>query len=406
MDYKIATITMSTKLPDCDLQLTNIGKYLPIDSTILAVKYTYGSTTLMRGAYETTVYKKSKGKDISKVNKALFYNQITLVVDIGKDKQINAKLFNNGSLHLTGCKSIQDGIRATKLVYEKLVAMRHTTDTLLLARNMHGVLMDKDSLVYNWNEKEKVAKMIGCVKNDQYVINKKEYVFDKHTNMLISKRMGTKRTWQLLDCDGHEMGSMSIELMKSKRSLYKKTANLQYDFSAGLVHYNNEHVIGHINYTWIVEPTPMENKDWIHEVEYSCNPFLKDDYTLENSNDEISYYDVCVNCMNVYFKLDFLLNRQRLHDALLKMGYISKYNPESYSGIKFTYKVLYSDLEGDGHCVCDNKCTCTDITFLIFQSGNVIATGFKSTEQANTVTASFMNICNEVKDYVMKRAHF
>ena len=31
IDIKISTITMSTQLPNCNLNLTNIGKYLPID---------------------------------------------------------------------------------------------------------------------------------------------------------------------------------------------------------------------------------------------------------------------------------------------------------------------------------------------------------------------------------------
>ena len=36
---KISTITISTQLPHCQLNLTNIGKYLSIDDDIIGIKY-------------------------------------------------------------------------------------------------------------------------------------------------------------------------------------------------------------------------------------------------------------------------------------------------------------------------------------------------------------------------------
>jgi TATA-box binding protein (TBP) (component of TFIID and TFIIIB) len=57
----------------------------------------------------------------------------------------------------------------------------------------------------------------------------------------------------------------------------------------------------------------------------------------------------------------------------------------------------------NGICPCTNKCTCINITFLIFQSGNVIATGFKTNEQVSKITEHFMRICNSVKDNIKQR---
>ena len=76
----------------------------------------------------------------------------------------------------------------------------------------------------------------------------------------------------------------------------------------------------------------------IQEIEYECNPFYNSDYTLTDDQLE-NNIDLNVNCMNVYFTIDYKINRQRFYERLIQMNYICKYKPESYSGIKFLYKV-------------------------------------------------------------------
>ena len=56
-----------------------------------------------------------------------------------------------------------------------------------------------------------------------------------------------------------------------------------------------------------------------------------------------------------------------------------------------------------GICVCSDKCTCTNITFLIFQSGNVIATGFKSQEQITLAVQDFLSLCDKFKKNIQKK---
>ena len=63
LDVKISTITLSTKLPNCQLNLTNIGKYLDIDDEIIGIKYNYADLSIMKGKYSTTIYKKAKIKE-------------------------------------------------------------------------------------------------------------------------------------------------------------------------------------------------------------------------------------------------------------------------------------------------------------------------------------------------------
>lgn len=119
LDVKISTITLSTKLPDCQINLTNIGKYLDIDDEIVGIKFNYADLSIMKGKYSTTIYKKAKVKDAEKINKALFYNQISIILN-NSGNNVNVKLFGNGSLHLTGCKSIDEGTIVTRKIYDKL----------------------------------------------------------------------------------------------------------------------------------------------------------------------------------------------------------------------------------------------------------------------------------------------
>ena len=119
LDVKVSTITLSTKIPNCQIILINVGKYLDIDNEILGIKYNFANFSVLKGGYLTTQYKKSKRKDQSKINKKLFYNQVSLVVKNGENN-VNVKLFENGSLHLTGCKTILEGVKITEIIYEKL----------------------------------------------------------------------------------------------------------------------------------------------------------------------------------------------------------------------------------------------------------------------------------------------
>jgi TATA-box binding protein (TBP) (component of TFIID and TFIIIB) len=168
-------------------------------------------------------------------------------------------------------------------------------------------------------------------------------------------------------------------------------------------------IIGKIIYD--IEETKLTDKSELSdiiEIEYDCNPFINQDYSLEIDDDDNfkEQIDLNVNCMNVYFNIDYQINRQRLYEKLIDLNYICKYKPESYSGIKLIYKLsmdLDDFLQQRGICMCSNKCTCVNITFLIFQSGNVIATGFKTMDQIEYITKNFINLCNTLKENVMKR---
>jgi TATA-box binding protein (TBP) (component of TFIID and TFIIIB) len=402
-EFKISTVTMSTRFPGCTINLTNIGKYLDIDDIIIGIKYNYADLNVTKGSYTTTVYKKAKVKDCSKVNKFLFYNQITIILN-NKGNHVNIKLFGNGSLHLTGCKTVREGEEATLLLYEKLCALKTKTDTILVTKDTNGVLVDKDNLVYSYDTKTNPGQIIGYVKNGVYHIHKKEFDIDSKTEMFISKKIETQRRRTLLNLNGEQIGYTQIELLKNKNKFYKKNVNIFYDTDNHLIYYNNDIIIGKIVYHYEKALiTDKQSKDDIKEIEYSCNPFIGNtDYILQKPISE-KVIDRNVNCINVCFTLNMDINRQRFYDELIKLDYMCKYKPESYSGIKLIYKVSAAVEIPDGYCRCTSKCTCTNITFLVFQSGKVIATGFKSEEQIGVICSKFVALCERLRNVIQKR---
>lgn len=403
LHVKISTITLSTKLPDCQLNLTNVGKYLDIDDEIIGIKYNYADLSIMKGKYSTTIYKKAKVKDAEKIKKTLFYNQISIILN-NSGNNVNVKLFGNGSLHLTGCKSIVEGYAVTRKIYDKLQTLVRSKDTILLTKDANSILVDKDHLVYSYDSKT----IIGYCKdwqNKHYIINKKDYIIDSKTNMFITQKMETQRRHFIHNLNGEYIGYTRIELLKNRHKFYKNNNNIFFDIENGLIYYNNDTIIGKIIYDIDNSKiTDVKSVEDIQEIQYECNPFYNSNYTL--TDDQLqNAIDLNVNCMNVYFTIDYKINRQRFYERLIQMNYICKYKPESYSGIKFLYKVPLNEGNGinNGICPCTNKCTCINITFLIFQSGNVIATGFKTNEQVSKITEHFMRICNSVKDNIKQR---
>lgn len=400
---KISTITISAQLPNCNINLTNVGKYLDINDDIIGIKYQFGNFNVMKGQYSTTVFRKSKNKKHDKINKILFYNQVSLIVNCktkSGNSNVNVKLFGNGSLHLTGCKSIDEGILTTKIIYKTLKECDKKTDLIFLSKDENGVLLDSNDFIYAYNNK----RIIGYKdKNETYIINKKEYEIDYNTGMFISKRLETQRKKTILDFNGIEIGHSKIELFKNKSKFYKNNSHIFYDKINHLIYYKNDNIIGKIAYNIKEnEITKIEQIDNFLEYEYNCSVFnSKQEYILDIDNkDFYNLINLDINCINVYFKLHIEINRLKLYKLLISLNYICKYQPESYSGVKLLYKIPKETSLTDGYCSCNNKCTCTNITFLIFQSGNVIVSGFKNQSQINKIVKNFISICYENENLI------
>lgn len=416
MKYDISTITMSMQIPNCTLNLTNIGKYMDIDDNIIGIKYNFGKESILKGKYLTSIYKKSKIKNAEKINKHLFYNQISIILKFNKNEStdniieriINIKLFGNGSLHLTGVRDPSEGKIAMVIIYEKLLSLTNKYSNILLTLDTNNVYIDNDNNVYS----NSTHNIIGYkYTNDLYNINKKEYEIDIKTGFFIAKKFESKRTKSILNLDGIKIGYSKIELLKNKSKLYKNNSNVHFDYINGFIYYDGNEkssIIGNIiyNYNEHYKENSHNEKYNIIEYKYSCSPFSSDSiiYNISDLNKmTLEQLQNDINCINIYFKLEYELNRQRLFKELINKKFICEYKPEKYSGIKLRYKISKNTVNRVGLCECSMTCTCNTITFLIFQSGNIIVTGFKSIEEIDFIINDFKSLIDSVEDIIKKK---
>ena len=423
-DYKISTITMSMQIPDCNLNLMNIGKYLEIDENIIGIKYNFGKSSILKGKYSTSIYKKSKVKNQNKINTKLFYNQVSIIVKLkNSDRSVNVKLFGNGALHLTGIKDPLDGKKVMIVLYNKLLELINKHDTILLTSDINNIYLDNNNFIYTRNEDNRTVIGYKYIDGNEvfYNIHKKDYVIDKNTGLFISTKFESKRTKILLNLDGVKVGFTRIELLQNKSKLYKNNVNVNFDYTNGFIYYDNDGkstIIGKIIYEYTNKDKEIytSQKDII-EYNYNCTPFLHD--SIIYSIDKIEQFELFkleydINCINIYLKFEFELNRKRLFKELIKKSYITEYKPEKYCGVKLRYKIpRYIDSQEIlgkhqenvkiGLCSCINKCTCNNITFLIFQSGNIIVTGFKSIEEIPNIIKNFNILIKEIEPIIKKK---
>jgi TATA-box binding protein (TBP) (component of TFIID and TFIIIB) len=61
-----------------------------------------------------------------KIKKRSFFNQVTLKIFVkSKIKPINVKLFKNGSIQMTGCKSILNIVEVLQILFNELKIIKH-----------------------------------------------------------------------------------------------------------------------------------------------------------------------------------------------------------------------------------------------------------------------------------------
>lgn len=115
-DVTISTMTITCKI-DTEFNVTNIGKYIDLKyNSIITVKH--GNNEDKTTNRSLIIRKQSSQKN--KKKKKAFYNQVTLIVKTKKNKNYNVKLFTNGAIQMTGCKSIDGIIEALTKIFEEL----------------------------------------------------------------------------------------------------------------------------------------------------------------------------------------------------------------------------------------------------------------------------------------------
>ena len=113
-DVKISTMTVTCKFKT-EFNVENIGKYVSLNED--RIVYT------KLGETERALSEKMKKKNKKKPSRS-FYNQVTVKINSTNKKPTNVKLFKNGSVQMTGCKSLANFIDLIKKLDIELKKVR------------------------------------------------------------------------------------------------------------------------------------------------------------------------------------------------------------------------------------------------------------------------------------------
>lgn len=121
-DLRISTMTITCNL-DTLIDVQNLGGYIDLSfGSIVCVKYKTNNNKLDDNTVVRTLIKLKKIREKSKKGnkRKNFNNQATLIVDVKNKRHINVKLFKNGAIQMTGCKSMDDFYHALDIVCREL----------------------------------------------------------------------------------------------------------------------------------------------------------------------------------------------------------------------------------------------------------------------------------------------
>jgi TATA-box binding protein (TBP) (component of TFIID and TFIIIB) len=120
-DLKVSTMTLTCAF-NTEFNLENISKYLKLkDDGIKSVKH--------GDIFRTIIFqKKSTRKKNKAKKKKYFYNQATIEIKPENNNEINIKIFNNGSVQMTGCKNTIDVIEVLETLCRELKVVRGVMD--------------------------------------------------------------------------------------------------------------------------------------------------------------------------------------------------------------------------------------------------------------------------------------
>jgi TATA-box binding protein (TBP) (component of TFIID and TFIIIB) len=293
---------------------------LSINNTIIGIKYFFGNQKIIKGVYTD-----------SKKQVKSFNNQMTLKYKVG-DKIINIKVFFNGSFHFTGAPDTKTSQEITYILYKLFTDLQIKVPSI--SKDNNDINIDQNNIIYNSSNVS-----FGYKSGDTYIINSKNFMFNKKRNVFISKTM-IKKVQSVLDIDGNYIGICKFNLLKYQR-FYNNT-NITIDIDEETIKFKDK-LIGHI--------------------EFNIDP------PIINNNNCVTIQDIVttINCINIIYKVPFLINRNLLTRKLLEGGHIVSYNPEIYSGVKLKIPNGSNQM----------------ITFLIFESGSIIGSNFKNISDIN-----------------------
>jgi len=121
-DIYISTMTISCKIRDIEFNCENICKYIDLSHDCVQDIVCAVSVGIeeKRNKQKNIIYRNIK--NIPRKNKKVFYNQTSLHIKIKtkKEDSVHVKLFTNGSMHITGCRTCDDIVETISSIINEL----------------------------------------------------------------------------------------------------------------------------------------------------------------------------------------------------------------------------------------------------------------------------------------------
>lgn len=172
----ISTMTITCKL-GTKINLENVAKYVDLNMDgIRSIRYSDDPDCT-----RILVEKKKKTKK-GKIKKS-FFNQATLEIKPTENKAINVKLFKNGSVQMTGCKSIKNAYEILSIIINQLKIEK--------AVLIDGVITDKKFITDLDNLK--ISEFNIVMINSNFTVN---YSIDREALYKILIAEGTTCTYE------------------------------------------------------------------------------------------------------------------------------------------------------------------------------------------------------------------
>ncbi len=297
-----------------------------------------------------------------------FCNQITLTY-LKNGSNISIKIFANGQLQLSGCKSEQDAQevifdishRVAKIqgqihikTFVKEGLLTDTTFRFIYGKDEHGYYV---AGFFGMNDKISIHGTLVTKRHDGYF----QYPDPQHT-----------RTFRVFDQMCKFVGISQVILFNNRKHYSKSFERRGFDI------YDTNHEIYRGRYVELFEAVEPEYPEEVYVARFRAFnrqfDIKMDDIKIHITSLNVSYKYHIPN--NGVFRLDELVL------ILNKMDHKAYYFDTVYHAIRMLYFV---NEHQSGHCICGSECHCEKITIMIFNNGNIILSGCRSVEVAQFV---------------------
>jgi TATA-box binding protein (TBP) (component of TFIID and TFIIIB) len=386
-ELRLIIVTSKTHL-DCNMNLELIAKKLVLDDKVIGKKLL---GVIEEGLIKKKVKSPKKPKNGKKRSRKDFSNQCTVIVRAPKsDKKLNLKIFGNGKIVITGGLSEEDGKYAVNILRERI---RDVEDTYQIKQDF------KFSDCF-----DSTAAYLKFIFKNYLIFLKFFSMYQVNIDLRLDIVLNKKLVEKLSEYDSEICDPVKDDMLRcDDPSNLDKYLRLIQIFNICHLYFPNDIFLDKLN----KEDTHLVAL--IHEL-YSLKPVI---LPLTFSKDKFDNdFVVTVENYNTMFHCGFQNNRevftQILNNKYKLNGLIesAKFEPSNYQGINVKYisRILCNPKCESLGKKKNNKCGCKEISFLIFQEGNIIITGGKSWRQLLDGYNVILNIIkDEYNDIVVEK---